>query len=285
MRTWPLIALSMLTPALGQADTVHLTNGRTFEGVMAEVNGSKVLIRMQGGSLSLPLTQVAKIDRGDSTLQQYLDRKESLTRSEAPSAAAWLDLALWAQAKGLATASREAALTAAQIDPKLPGLENALRPHAYVFEESLGRWIPYSDSMRRKGLVLSRGEWVGRAELEAEERAREAVLERQREQQAEARRAAREDRLAELATIAMAREVQRAEAPPVYAPTYYPGVVVMPGYYPIPVIPPVATAPAPPVAEPHPREKPRPQNNTFTRVPGSLIPGSYPGTRDGHGNH
>lgn len=284
MRTWPLIALSILAPSLGQADTVHLTNGRTFEGVMAEVSGSKVLIRMQGGSLSLPLTQVAKIDRGDSTLQQYLGRKEALTRAETPSAVGWLDLAVWAQGKGLATASREAALTAAQIDPRLPGLENALRPHAYVFESALGRWIPYSDSMRRKGMVLSRGEWVGRAEFEAEERAREAALERQREQQVEARRAARADRLEELATLALVREARRAEAPPAYTP-YYPGIVVMPGYYPIPVIPPVATAPAPPVAEPQPREKPRPQNNTFTRVPGSLIPGNYPGTRDGHGNH
>jgi hypothetical protein len=274
MRTWPLIALLSLTPAVGLADTVHLTNGRSFEGVMAEVSGSKVNIRMQGGVVSLPMSQVARIERGESTLEQYLGRKEALAKVGVPSASAWVELALWAQARNLDGASREAALMAARIDPHYAGLTDILRQHGYVLDESLDRWIPYSDSMRRKGLVLSHGEWIARAELDAEERAREEALDRQRARQIEARRAAREERLEELTALAVVRETRRAEAP-VY-PYYPPTVVVIPGYFTVPVpIPPAPGAPMPPVPEPQPRE-PRTNRGGFTRVPGSLIPGHYP---------
>lgn len=274
MRTWPLIALSILAPAAGLADTVHLTNGRSFEGVMAEVTGSKVNIRMQGGVVSLPMSQVARIERGESPLEQYLGRKEALARGAVPSASGWLDLAQWAQAKGLGGASREAALMAAQIDPHLAGLADVLRQHGYVFDDSLARWIPYPDSMRRKGLVLSHGEWVARAEFEAEERAREEALDRGRARVFLDRRAAREDRLEELTALAVVRETRRTEVP--YAYAYYPpAVVVVPGFFPVPV--PVPTPPAPgSPAEPQPRDEPRSTRSTFTRVPGSLIPGRYP---------
>jgi len=275
MRIWPFVALSILTSAPALADTVYLTNGRSFEGVLAEVSGSKVNIRMQGGVLSLPLSQVSRIENSDSSLAQYLVRRDALTRSAVPTGAGWLELAVWAQAKGMAQASREAALTAARIDPHLPGLSDLMRQHGYVLDESLGNWILYGESMRRKGFVQSNGEWVARAELEAAERARDAEREQMAARRMEAQRAAREDRLAELTALALAREVRRADPPP--AMSYYPSVIIVPGFVPAPIPVPV---PQDPGGTPAPRPRPRDEDlnlrSTFTRVPGSLIPGRYP---------
>ncbi len=273
MRLGPFIALLTLLSAPALADTVHLASGGSFEGVLAEVSGNKVLIRMQGGTVSVPRSQVVRIESGDSSFAQYLQRRDALNAD--PSASGWLDLARWAQGKGLAQASREAALTAARIDPKLSGLEAVLRPLGFVLDEALGRWIPYDESMRRKGFVQSNGVWITRAELDAAQRAWEAEREQLEARRAERLRAAREDRLAELATLALAREARRTEAPPV--PYYPPAVIVIPGYFPpVPAPQDPGGSPQQPPA-PQPREEER-NRSTFTRVPGSLIPGQYPGT-------
>jgi hypothetical protein len=151
-------------PVLAAADVVHLTNGRTFEGVVAEEGDQQVKIRMESGTLTLPRSLVERIDKSDTNLAEYLRRKQEL-RQAGGTARAWLDLAQWAQARGLSQAAREAALKSAALDPHLPGVDAILRPDGYVLDAALGRWISGDEEMRRRGMVEVDGEWVSRREL------------------------------------------------------------------------------------------------------------------------
>jgi hypothetical protein len=264
-RLLPLLLFLSLVAVPTFADDVYLINGRKFEGVIAETTDSQVHIQMQGGTLSLPKSQVLRVDTGDSNLAEYLRRKEALKKDPGTRAADWLELARWTQTRELQQATRESALAAATLDPNLKGLEPILRGFGYVLDEQVDRWIPYADSMRRRGFVLSNGQWITREEYSAKVRAYEEENARRTAQREEQARAARADRLAALAELTVVRDLVRPSYPPAYPPSIYPGpyfggvpVVVLPGYgY---------------GAGGHHREKPDP--GSFTHVPGSLIPGN-----------
>jgi hypothetical protein len=229
----PLLGLS---PAL-HADTVYLKNGRTFEGVLAEETDSQVRIRMAGGVLSLARNQVLKVEHSESDLGEYLRRKEALKRGADTGAADWLALARWAKTRGLDTSAREAALVAGEIDPKLDGLSPLLRGYHYVYDDQLGRWVSYEDSLRRRGFVQVNGVWISREEatLLARQRAEEAAQRREEREAAQAR-----DTQTVLASeVALLAETIH-EGTPAQSPPYsygYPyGVptVIVPGFWPFP---------------------------------------------------
>lgn len=267
IRLLPLLLLLSLVAVPLFADDVYLINGRKFEGVVAETTDSQVRIQMQGGSLSLPRSQVLRVETGDSNLAEYLRRKEALKKNPGTRAADWLDLALWTQARELQQATRESALAAATLDPDLRGLGPILRGYGYVLDDQADRWIPYAESMRRRGFVLSNGQWITREEHTANVRAYEEENARRRAQREEQARAARADRLAALAELTVVRDLVRPSPsyPPAYPPSLYPGpyfggvpVILLPGGY--------------GGGAHHPREKPDP--GKFTHIPGSLIPGN-----------
>lgn len=274
MRTRPLFFLLISLAAVPVfADDVYLTNGRKFEGVIAETTDSQVRIRMQGGVLSLPKSQVLRVEEGDSNLAEYLHRKEALRKNPAASASEWLELALWARGKDLGQAARESALTAAALDPHLAGLAPILRGYGYVLDEQLDRWIPYEESMRRRGFVLANGQWITREEYAARVRAREQEDALRRAAYEERARAAREDRLAALTELTLTRELARSAAPayPLYAnPFYGAPVVVIPGFW----VPPRG---------PMDHHRHGQASSEFTHVPGSLIGGNLfpPGSPTG----
>ena len=267
-----LLAVAAL-PGVAHADDVYLANGRKFEGVVAESTDSEVRIQIQGGVLVLPKSQVLRVESGDSNLAEYLRRKEALKRSQAQ-ATGWLELARWAKVRQLDQAARESALAAAALDPRLEGLAGVLRGYGYVLDEELDRWVTYADSMRRRGFVQSGGEWIGREEYQARVRAGEEQEARARAAREERSRVAREDRLAALTELAIARDLAQSSqpAPGPYTPWGTP-VIMIPGYVTVPpVLPPGGgmdphPAPVPPVREP------RNASSSFRRVPGSLIPG------------
>jgi len=280
IRSLPLLLplLSLAVPAL--ADDVYLVNGRKFEGVVAESSGNQVRIQMQGGTLSLPKEQVLRIEQGESSLAQYLSRKETLKKNPATRASEWLELARWARGKQLDQATREAALAAAALDPKLEGLGPILRPYGYALDSQLDRWIPYAESMRRRGFVQAGGQWISREEYQARVRAQEEEQARRRAVQQEAAREAREERLAALAELSMVRQITQPQVPvvPGYPPGYgypYGGTVfVMPGWW----------NPAPGGGQKPPHVRNGQGNEGFVHIPGSLIPGTdYPG--QGQGRH
>jgi hypothetical protein len=263
MRIRPLFLLLIsLTAVPVSADDVYLANGRKFEGVVAETTDSQVRIQMQGGILSLPRSQVLRVETGDSSLAGYLRRREALKKNPAASASDWLELARWARGQGLGQATREAALAAAVLEPKLEGLAPILRGYGYVLDAQLDRWLPYEESMRRKGFVLSSGQWITREEYAAKVRVWEEESSRRHAAWEERSRAAREDRLAALTELTLTRELTRPAAPvyPIYAnPFYGTPVVVVPGFW----IPSDGSMRHPRKGDP----------NDFTHVPGSLIGG------------
>lgn len=285
MRTRLLPSLLLLSlaalPLL--ADDVYLANGRKFEGVIAEATDSEVRIQIQGGVLVLPKNQVARIEAGDSNLAEFLRRREALKKSQGQ-AADWLQLSRWAKARQLDQAARESALAAAALDPRLEGLAAGLRGFGYVLDEELDRWVPYADSMRRRGYVeAGGGQWITREEYQARLRAREEEDARYRAARDERSRAAREDRLAALTELMITRELVQYDQP--WGPGPYTpwgdSIVLYPGY--LAAVPPIL--PPGGIHRPgmnHPG-MPRPPHGstTFQRVPGSLIPGWVvsPGSR------
>jgi len=178
------ILLGVLPGAPLLGDDVYLKNGRSFENVVAEVGDAQVRVHMPGGVVSLPRSAVDRVEKSDSSFAEYSRRKQELeSRARGPRplaagiAADWLELARWARANSLPQAAREAALKAAEINPREAGLAGLLRGFGYVYEESLDRWIPYDDAMRLHGMVQEGGTWVSREEHAAR-------LMEQREQQA-----------------------------------------------------------------------------------------------------
>ena len=285
-RFFAALLLALLFHAPASADTVYLANGRTFEGVIAEVGDSEVKIRMEGGSLSLPRSHVARVESSESDLAAYLRRKDALRRDKDTDAADWLALARWARSEGLAHGVREAALIAADLDPHLEGLASVLRGHGYVLDEQLDRWVPYNDYMRRRGFVLSGGQWITHEEHTARVRAQQedaarARADREAARAAQATQAVREIEL-ELAQLELRDRYQREEQSQIYysdIPLYfYPGYAT--GFWPtFPVpTPPCHSCggPMPPRPPHHPRPHRTiqdPGHGSYTHVPGSLIPG------------
>ena len=291
-RIAPTLLLGLLlTGGAASADDVYLKNGRKFEGVIAETTDTQVRIRMQGGVVSLPKSQVLRVEAKDSDLSGYLKRKEALRRDPDARAAAWLELARWAKSQGLDQGAREAALTAAALDPKLEGVAEILRSYRYSYDEKAGNWLTYEESMRRRGFVYTGGAWISAAELAERNRQRaeaEAQSARLREA-ARAERAARQtEQLLAAQTALLADELRERERER-YANPYAPyagfgwPVVVVPGYFPRPCHRGDCGSGGGGVDHPgggggHHNQPSIPNTRSnFIRVPGSLIPGGDSG--------
>lgn len=280
------VLVSALLAIPAYADTVLLKNGRSFEGVIAETSGEVVHIRMPGATLSLPAANVLRIDKAESPFAVYLTRRDALRKDPAIGAADWLELAVWARRNGLDKESREAALTAADLDPELAGLQPLMRALGYTYDDELDRYIPYADAMRRKGMILTDGQWITREEhrLRTERDERETARRQAERTEREARRA--EARRQE--ALALEREQLRLErerlanlsqtAVPAVPPLY-----VTPGYY----LSPIFVGPPAPPSEGrghgrHGRRQASSMDSLLTRQPGSLLPGLVPNTPPRH---
>ncbi|HEX3526423.1 MAG TPA: hypothetical protein VH988_05090 [Thermoanaerobaculia bacterium] len=278
-RLLSLFLFAFLVRAAGFADTVYLTNGRTFEGVIADETETSVKIQMPGGSLSLPRSHVLRVEKSSSDFAEYLKRKTALQRSGA-GADEWLKLALWAKRQGLEQGAREAGLAAGDLEPRLAGLAPLLRSYGYVLDAQLDRWIPYADSMRRQGLVQANGQWITSEEQAARQQAQQEEAARRHSERAAARaaqatQAAREAELA-LAQLELQERLQQspaADSGP-YAPRY--SAYVYPWFAaPVSIPQPcrhcgAGGGPHPPFRSSSPREI---HDSSFNHVPGSLIQG------------
>jgi hypothetical protein len=226
----PLLAAGALTASIAtpaSADDVYLTNGKSFEGVIAIVAGSQVRIQMPGGEIRIPRASVARIETADSSFSEYTRRKEALGKGA--TAAQWLELARWAKANGFDPGVREAALKAAHLDPHLPGLPGLLKPVGYVFDEQVDSFIPYAESMRRQGYVQADGHWITReenAERVREREEREAHRAALAAAEASRRAADSERQLAEL----QAQQAAQAGPAPLVGDPYGTGGVYLPYY-------------------------------------------------------
>lgn len=224
-------------PETLRADVVHLTNGRSMEGVILEETTEQILLKVPFGEIGLPSASVQRIERGRSALEDYLESRAALELRQG-TALQWLDLALWAQQEGLDHSAREATLVAARLDPGLPGLVPQMTALGYAYDENLAIWLPHDEFMRRRGYVLSNGRWLSPDQALAFKRAQQAAvvseLERQRQD-----RLARAVEMMVLAQVVQAEETRRLreeESVPRYGLPLWGGypVVVAPGYWPRP---------------------------------------------------
>jgi hypothetical protein len=266
-----LLALGWALP-LG-ADEVHLKNGQSFTDVIAEETATHVRIRLSGGELRLPKSQVERVVASTSSLERFEQRKRALLVSGPGMAGEWLALARWAYEVDLRSGAREAALTAARLDPALPGLAVVLTRFDYMRDDASGEWLPEAEVMERRGLVRYRGEWLSRVE------ARERVeLDRAELRLAEARRAEERERWR------AQRERQERATPVVVVQNNVLAAPVAPygGYpsfhyqQPVPFV--IFDTPQRPPLAPQPQPTPTPAHRSSvldysSRQPGSLIPG------------
>lgn len=253
MKTSIWTGLSVLLVIAGSlsADVVHLKNGRSIEGIVLEESPDQVMIKVAYGEIGLPRSSILEIERGESALAEYLERREALVQRDA-FATEWVSLARWADENGLDHSSKEAALVAARLDPGAEGLAPLMRAYGYVYDPDLAVWLTYDESMRRRGFVQIGDRWLSPAEAMAERRAQEDRA-RQRQEQQRQDRLARAVEMMALARMAEAEENRRRleETPtyPVGLPLYggYP-IVVPPGHRPWP-----PHRPEPPPGKPDPR--------------------------------
>jgi hypothetical protein len=183
-----VLALSVGSPVA--ADDVHLKNGRVFEDVLARVEGDVVTIQLAFGSMGVPLESVDRIERAESSLVAYRERRAALLRDPGAGAPEWIALARWAWQQGNHHVAREAAMAAAQLDPLAEGLDQLMPRFDFVFEPQLGRWVTVEESLRLKGYQQVDGQWLSPEQQLARARlAEEASRAREAEQESRLTRA------------------------------------------------------------------------------------------------
>ena len=230
------VAAALATLASGDpaaADTVRLKNGRSYEGVIAEHVPEGVRVQLAFGHIVLPHDQVLAVEKAPSHTAEYLRRKADLVALPDDDAADWLELARWSRDNDLPHGVRESALAAAEMDPTLEGLDPLLRPLGFVYDEQVGRWMEFEESMARRGMVLDEGEWVT------------VAVQRQRDEERAQRRAALAQEEATRRMTAAAESMERTQRyqeqyadyeyvyyPPGYwgYPLYYPYYPILPGH-------------------------------------------------------
>ena len=117
-----LLALAVgLSSAPARGDDVLLHNGNSFEGVIVvSESADQVKIRLAYGEMSLPRSWISRIDRTDSALADYIERRQILRGRSDVDVAEWLSLARWARSRDLRHGFKEAVLEASRIDPRHP---------------------------------------------------------------------------------------------------------------------------------------------------------------------
>jgi|CXWL01.1.fsa_nt_gi hypothetical protein len=266
-----LTLLAATAPAV--ADDVTLRSGKHLDGVVATSTADgRVKIEVEGGSITLPGEQVVAVVAGESALTTVRERLAVLERDPDATPGAWLELARYALSNGLTQSAVAAALHAAALDPRLPGLDGILVPRGFQFDVTANRWLDREEQLRRQGYVQVAGEWLSRDELAARQAAaalRAAALDAAAERELRAAVLAR-DEVAVSAAASAARPVEQVWYPVVVAPW-------VSGWTPAPPRPVVTPPP------PTPRPTPPPPAASARRdsVAPSAPPRPLPGVR-GH---
>lgn len=206
------LALCLLLAVPCLADTVYLTNGNSFENVIAQRTGQGVRIVLPYGDLTLPANRVARIVTSPSALSRFLTRFTNLAAAPGTKIDDWVRLGNWALDHGLAASAVRAALRAAASSPRAPELAALMRRLDYRYDPQLDRWISSDEYLRRRGFIREGGDWLSPAEVE-----RRAAAAHQASQAAIATAQARDDHdttelLKAAALLAISNSVSKKES-------------------------------------------------------------------------
>ncbi|MDQ7779657.1 MAG: hypothetical protein RDV41_08095 [Planctomycetota bacterium] len=190
VRQW---ALATLVVAAGSllcgADTVVLNNGGEIAGIVTE-DGDWYVVEMDAGTARIRKDEVSSVMRGRTSLHEYRERAAALADDDA---AGHYQLGLWCKSEGLKKRARVEFQKAIAADSEHA---EARRELGYVRHE--GAWMTEDQAMEARGYVKYEGSWITREERDlqeslktqarleaekkkAEERARKAEMEAQRE--------------------------------------------------------------------------------------------------------
>ena len=173
MRIWPpaaaALASCLLCGSAATADTVRLRNGSSIEGIIVDETPDRVRVRLPFGEIELTRVVIESVVREESSFAEFLAKRDELVGREA-GASDWVGLGRWAWLEGLNHSAKEAAATAAALDPSADGLAQLMAALGFVFDQTSSRWMSSDEYMERSGFVLIDGQWVHPSEL-AEQRA------------------------------------------------------------------------------------------------------------------
>lgn len=174
-----LVVLGLVAAPL-LADDVFLRGGGRISGQIVARTDDTVTVDVGGGTLSVGMASVVRIDESVSPVQQYRERAAAIAPGDAE---AWRDLARWARGEALATMAGDAW---SHVVAVLPDDEEANLALGRVRLD--GRWVSEEESYRARGYVEFEGGWVTPAE-------RQAILDDRRTRE-DAYRKAESERLA-----------------------------------------------------------------------------------------
>ena len=172
---------SFIAQASAWADDVRLSSGGTISGIVRQESDT-VTVEVVAGTVSVPASQVAQIERKRHLLHDYYEWLDRL--GAAPDMKALYDLALWAHAKGLSRFSTDLSARVLRLDK---GHEGAHKLLGHEFRD--GRWLSADEAKAAEGQVYFRGRWIPLVERERilrdEDDARRTALERYEERRRE----------------------------------------------------------------------------------------------------
>ena len=213
-RVLVLCLATLLLPPLAQADEVFLTSGGRLSGRIVSKTATTLEVDIGAGTISVPVSSVVRIEKGESPLQKYEMRAGRMAAGDVEG---WLALGQWASDQGLSSQAREAYNRAKSAAPGDPRVNQALGN-----VQVDGRWVSQDDAYRAQGFVQFEGDWITAAEHDAILRERAAEDERDRavrQAQSDARDA--EARAQEAEARARAAEAEAAQAGDEGIPYWY----------------------------------------------------------------
>jgi len=151
----PLVAL---VAGFALADEVYLQNGGTITGRIVEQTDAVVKVDIGGGTVGVPASEVERIVKGRTPLDDYDERSARLAPDDVKG---WRNLGRWASQQGLYTQSRQAYENVLEVAP-----DDAEARKALGFVQVDGRWLTEEDSYRARGYVQYDGEWMTPAEVQ-----------------------------------------------------------------------------------------------------------------------
>jgi hypothetical protein len=162
-----ILQFAISSPA--QADVFEFKNGGRVEGTLVATGDddkSKYVIDLAvGGRVTLPRSQVARIDTISASEAEYL----KLARSSADTVDAHMQMYEWCRERKLTAHMKEHLARVLELDPN-----HEKARIASGFKQQDGEWVTRDDVMASRGMVLYKGQYVTPQHVELLERQAEA---------------------------------------------------------------------------------------------------------------
>jgi hypothetical protein len=162
-----LSILSACVAMLVRGDTIELANGGRIEGRVTDAPSDRnmhVIELTAGGRLTLPRSQVARIDSTSEAEREYTE----LARTSPDTVDAHWKLAEWCRAHKLRDLSQQHLARILELEPNHGEARSLLG-----FRNQGGQWMTRDELMAARGLVKYDGKYVTRQHIELSERERE----------------------------------------------------------------------------------------------------------------